>query len=83
MQKDFRAQVQSRKSQSPICIAWRNVIVPEVTEASNELVEAFNGDVGLVEREKLRFDSYKEVGFMLYEVIICSHIAQRGLDQSS
>lgn len=82
MQKDFRAQVQSRKPQSPICIARGNVIVPEIAKASNELVEVFYGDVGFVEREELRFDGYVEVGFMLYEVIICSHIAKRGPDKS-
>ena len=83
MQKDFRAQVQSRKPQSPIRIAWGDVIVPEITEAGDELVEAFYGDGGSVEREELRFDGYVEVGFMLYEVIICSHIAKRGPDKSS
>ena len=82
MQKDFRAQIKSRKPQGPICIAWGNVIVPEFTKASNELVEAFYGDVGFVQREKLGFDGYVEVGFMLYEVIICSHIAKRGPNKS-
>ena len=82
MQKYFRAQVQSRESQRPICIAWGNVIVPEFTKASNELVEAFYGDVGFVEREKLGFDGYVEVGFMLDEIVICSHIAKRGPNKS-
>ena len=83
MQKDFRAQVQSRKSQSPICIAGGNVVVAEFTKASNELVEAFYGDVGFVKRKKSRFSGYIEVRFMSYEVIICSHIAKRGPDKSS
>ena len=82
MQKDFRAQVQSWKPQSAICIAWGNFIVPEFTKASNELVEAFYGDVGFVEREKLGFDGYVEVGFMLDEVVICSHVAKRGPNKS-
>jgi len=79
----FRPNIQARETESAgRGVARGDFLILNFTKVRDKCMKAFYCDIVAVEREESTFFSDMEVGLMLDEVVIGSHVTKRGSDES-